>query len=125
MLEVLVIFRAIVFLFLVLPVMAGAVFAKGSASEGAKQFEKHQCSGCHRAGGNSVEPSKPLKGEAFAKKYATDAQIVAVIRKGVPGTAMPANTPDMLPERELNDIVAYIRSLTPCGSSTGAKPKRK
>lgn len=105
-----------------------AALAKGNAKEGEKQFEKHQCTQCHLLGNNLIEPDKPLKGAKFAKKYQSDAQIAAVIRKGVPNTGMPPNEIASLPENELSDIIAYIRSLTPpipAGTPAPLKKKQK
>ncbi len=106
---------------LILTAPFGEALAKGSVKEGAKQFEKHQCNQCHLGGNNLLEPGKPLKGATFAKKYPNDLQIAAVIRKGVAGTGMAANPPDLLSQDELSDIIAYIRSLT---CSTPAPQKK-
>lgn len=59
-----------------------------------------------------IEPTKPLKGASFAKKYPNDAQIAAIVRKGVAGTGMPSTGKDMLPDKDLCDVIAYIRSFT-------------
>lgn len=98
---------------------------KGDIKRGAELFDKNQCSQCHLNGGNMIEPTKPLKGQKFAKKYARDEQIVAMVRTGVPGTGMPSTSKDMLSDRELCDIIAYIRSLTPAAAVPPATPPKK
>jgi len=92
-------------------------------------FEKATCAGCHPAGGNLLHPSKPLKGQEFARKYKSDAEIVKVIRTGIANTGMPAFTCEQINDEELRSILTYIRSLTPSLSSgqqkkTSAKPTR-
>jgi mono/diheme cytochrome c family protein len=71
---------------------------------------------CHRGGGNSVHPSRPLKGESFAKRYPNDEKIEKLIRKGVPGASMPAFGKDVISEEQMKDLIAYLRSLTPTAS---------
>ena len=101
---------AIALLFLP-PASSGPV--TGNAKRGAELFEKQQCSQCHLNGTNLIEPDKPLKGQKFAKKYPTDGQIAALVRKGVAGTGMPSTGKDMLNDHDLSDVIAFIRSLTP------------
>ncbi|MBY0546351.1 MAG: cytochrome c [Candidatus Obscuribacterales bacterium] len=96
---------------------------KADIKRGAELFDKNTCSQCHLHGSNMIEPTKPLKGPGFAKKFPRDEQIAAIVRKGVPGTGMPSTGKDMLSDRELCDIIAYIRSLTP--ATAGAPANRK
>ena len=84
-----------------------------SVSEGENLFKQSQCSTCHVDGGNIVNPAKPIKGEAFQKKYADDKLIADLVRKGVAGTAMPAYDKTRLSDEQLKAIISYIRSLTP------------
>lgn len=82
-------------------------------TKGKKVFEEMMCFTCHADGGNVIDPSKPIKGAEFRKKYADDKQIADVIRHGVPGTAMPAYASNRLSDDDLGAMVVYIRSLTP------------
>ena len=82
-------------------------------AEGKEVFQKMQCFTCHVDGGNVINPSKPIKGADFKKKYPDDAQIAKIIRNGVPGTAMPAYGTDRLSDDQMGPLIAYIRSLTP------------
>lgn len=84
----------------------------GDSKKGQEIFESLTCIDCHKGGGNSVKPSKPLKGDAFVKKYGKDEKIEKVIRKGVPGTSMPGFGADVISDEQIKDLIAYIRSLT-------------
>lgn len=92
-----------------------AAAAKQSAekvAEGQKVFTQMQCFTCHANGGNIIDPSKPIKGAKFLEKYPEDSQLAEVIRKGVPGTAMPGYGKEKLNDEQMAALVAYIRSLT-------------
>jgi len=97
---------------------------KGDAKKGQEIFESLTCVDCHRGGGNSVHPSRPLKGESFAKRYPNDQKIEKLIRKGVPGASMPAFGKDVISEEQMKDLIAYLRSLTPTtsGASNPSSP---
>jgi mono/diheme cytochrome c family protein len=84
-----------------------------TVAAGQKVFNQMQCFTCHVNGENVINPSKPIKGAFFRSKYPNDAQIAAIIRNGVPGTAMPAYATDRLSDEQLKPLIAYIRSLTP------------
>jgi mono/diheme cytochrome c family protein len=93
--------------------LANAQESNGDGQKGGVVFEKMQCFTCHPGGGNLINPSRPLKGKAFNKKFPEDGRITDIIRNGNPGTAMPAYSTDRLSDPDLNDLIAYIRSLTP------------
>jgi len=82
-------------------------------AEGQKQFTQMQCFTCHANGENLINPAKPIKGAGFLAKYPEDAQILQLIRRGVPGTAMPAYAKDRIGDDQLYALIAFIRSLTP------------
>lgn len=90
---------------------------------GQHVFESNTCVDCHVGGGNAVKPSKPIKGDAFAKKYKDDAKIEKVIREGIPGTTMLGTSKQVINDSDLKDLIAYIRSLTP--GSEGNKSEKK
>ncbi len=109
----------------VLPGFAGGETAEGSGSSNANTsskeaalsrgkvvFETHLCVECHKDGGNSVRPSKPISGKKFLKKYPEDSRIESVIRNGVPNASMPSFGPAVITEEEMKDLLCYIRSLT-------------
>ena len=96
------------------PAIAKAELGQGAKiAEGHKVFMAMQCFTCHIDGGNLVNPAKPIKGQAFLKKYPEDSQIINIIRHGIAGTAMPAYGPDRLSDDQAALLVAYVRSLTP------------
>ena len=82
-------------------------------ADGEKLFTKMQCFTCHANGENLINPAKPIKGEGFLKKYPEDAQIAQIVRRGLPGTAMPAYGTEKLSDDQLSALIAYVRSLTP------------
>lgn len=100
----------------------------GNVEKGKEVFESLTCIDCHKGGGNQVKPTKPLKGESFAKKYKDDKKIEQVIRKGVPQASMPGFGTDVISDVQMKDLIAYIRSLTPTslnGKEKGSKKSGK
>jgi len=98
----------------------------GDAKKGQEIFESLTCVDCHKGGLNSVHPSKPLRGESFAKKYPKDSQIERVIRKGVTGTSMAGFNVDVISDSQMKDLIAYLRSLTPpCETKSKSKSLTK
>lgn len=84
-----------------------------AVARGSAIFERATCAGCHPAGGNSLHPSHPLKGKAFRTRYRDEAAIERVIRKGVPNTGMPGFGKDQINDKDMRDLLAYLKSLTP------------
>lgn len=64
------------------------------------------CIYCHGPEGNQI-PGIDL-GRGKFKRASTDDDLVGIIRNGIPGTGMPAQT---MQERQIRTIVAYLRSL--------------
>ncbi|MBX9669995.1 MAG: cytochrome c [Candidatus Obscuribacterales bacterium] len=91
--------------------------AQGDPKKGQNIFETLTCVDCHKGGGNSVHPSRPLKGESFLKRYPKDSKIEKLIRSGVAGASMPSFGTDVINEGDMKDLIAYIRSLTPANCS--------
>lgn len=84
----------------------------GDAKKGEAVFKKMQCAICHPAGNNILNPQKPLKGEAFKKKYINDKAIMQIVRSGIPGRGMPAFGTDKLSDADLVHLIAYVRSFS-------------
>jgi mono/diheme cytochrome c family protein len=95
------------------PAVATGLSPSAKIAEGHKVFMALQCFTCHVDGGNIINPTKPIRGQDFLKKYPDDNQIAELIRHGVPGTAMPAYDKDRLSDDQMPLLIAYIRSLTP------------
>nr|AIA18438.1 Cytochrome C oxidase, cbb3-type, subunit III [uncultured bacterium] len=98
---------------LVLFAAQSSCWAKGDVKKGKRLFTALNCSLCHEDGGNNQNPDKPLKGHKFAEKYSDDKKLAGAIRKGSPEKGMPAYGKDQISDSELQDVVIYIRSLTP------------
>nr|AIA18163.1 Dihydrofolate reductase [uncultured bacterium] len=79
---------------------------------GAAVFERATCAMCHPNGDNTLCPDKPLKGPAFMRRFSSDAAIEKVIRKGVPNSAMAPFDRDRISDKEMKDVVAYIRTFS-------------
>jgi mono/diheme cytochrome c family protein len=111
---------ALLISFALLPSDAGA---KGDAKRGKKIFGDLQCSICHADGGNNLNPEAPLKGPGFLKKYplSDNKALEKLIRTGIPARGMPANGKDKLSDPDLQDLISYIRSLTPAEQSKAKK----
>lgn len=65
------------------------------------------CIYCHGPDGDQV-PGINL-GHGKFRHAASDADLIQIIRKGIPNTGMPAQT--NMPEAQVKNIVAYLRSL--------------
>ncbi len=96
---------------------AGAAFAQhtftsGDIEDGAVLY-RGTCLGCHGPDGNLV-PGIDLAHGKF-KRATNDDQVIAIIRNGVPGTAMP---PSNVTEFQASTILAYLHSI----GNTGAGP---
>ncbi len=79
---------------------ASAPVPAGSADAGGKLFAA-SCNGCHPGGNAGLGPG--LKGVSAA-------EVIRVVREGK--GAMPAFAPGQLSDQQLQDIVAYLGSLS-------------
>lgn len=89
---------------------AGALLAQheytpGDIEDGLRLFNT-SCSLCHGPEGDSV-PGVDL-GHGKFKRASSDADLVGIIQKGIPGTAMP---PHNFNDFQAGTIVAYLRSM--------------
>jgi putative heme-binding domain-containing protein len=89
-------------------------YTSGDVQEGERLFLA-QCAVCHGPDGNMV-PGTDLSHGTF-RHTATDAGLVEIIQKGVPGTAMP---PHNLPDFRVMTIVAFLRSMAATAQSATA-----
>jgi len=103
--------------------LVGAVAAEGSAIEAAPQtvdpakldngarIYGSLCTTCHGPDGDTI-PGVNLKTGQY-KRQLTDLDLMTVISKGVPGTAMPANN---LSNNELFAVIAYLHGMKDYGA---------
>jgi len=78
------------------------------------------CANCHGPDGDLVA-NVDLGHGSFRQPY-TDAQLAAILRNGIPGTPMPGN-PGMS-TAQIEQIVAYLRSLATVNSDTAGNAAR-
>jgi len=88
--------------------------------EGKKHFVKATCWGCHPHGENALHGDKPLKGPAFSKRFKSDEDIVAFVRRGSK-FGMPPFPKSKLSDNDLRSIIVYIRSLSKKSDTAHAK----
>lgn len=104
------------FMLLALSVLPGLSSpGKGDSKRGKQIFQDIGCAICHTDGGNNLNPERPLKGPLFLKRYppGDDSGIAKVIRSGNQKKGMPDFGKDKLGDKDLLDLMAYIRSLSP------------
>ncbi len=88
------------------------VESNNSVAHGKKLFERLTCAGCHPNGENTLHPYRPLKGPGFLARYREDGKIELLIRTGVPRAGMPSFSKAQVGDKDMKDLIAYIRSLT-------------
>lgn len=82
--------------------------------DGSRAF-RNSCQGCHGPDGDEIAGVDLGRGQF--KRASTDADLVAIIRNGIPGTPMP---PVNMSEVQAARIVAYLRSVAASKRSAGA-----
>ena len=99
-----------------LPLVAPAAVDEQTLARGAKLFAQN-CAPCHGADGAGTEALPEARDftAGFLRGGAAHDELCARIRCGMPGTVMPAAD---LADDELADLVAYVQSLIPGGSTT-------
>jgi cytochrome c oxidase cbb3-type subunit 3 len=87
--------------------------AQPSPAEHGKQVYDAHCTACHGANGNAGEraPAIVISAAATALRgERSEAQILDIVRNGIPGTGMPA-WKARLPEADILSIGAYVHAL--------------
>jgi mono/diheme cytochrome c family protein len=90
---------------LAVPALAQHAFTPEEIAEGGRLFQSN-CTGCHGSGGDQVQGVALMSGKF--RRATNDDEVVAIIRKGVPGTAMQAFN---FTEQQAGAIVAYLKSF--------------
>jgi cytochrome c oxidase cbb3-type subunit III len=88
-------------------------YTPGDVQDGQRLFLAN-CAACHGPEGDAV-PGTDL-GHGKFRQASTDADLVKIIQKGIPGTGMPPNT---FTDFQAGTIVAYLRDMAqPASRST-------
>ncbi len=82
--------------------------------DGSRAF-RNSCQGCHGPDGDEIAGVDLGRGQF--KRASTDADLVRIIRNGIPGTPMP---PVNMSEAQAVRIVAYLRSVAASKRSASA-----
>ncbi len=101
-------------------VFAGFAWAQGNADKG-KAIYARQCASCHGVSGKGDGPAaaalnpkpKDMSNKAYMAEL-KDQYLVDVVKKGGPATGKSAAMPAFgatLKDQDIQDVVAYIRSL--------------
>lgn len=89
----------------------------GGAKNGERIFQQH-CAGCHGTSGDGLGPEikelivPPVDFRAAKSRTKTDMELYLAIKRGVLFSPMHGWA-DRLSDREIRDVVNYIRSLAP------------
>ena len=87
------------------------VLQAGPAPDAGADLFKQKCAMCHGADGKGYPALKtPDFTDPKVQASLTDKEITDVIKKGKPGTAMPAFG-EKLSEDQIKSLVTYLRSL--------------
>ena len=87
--------------------------------EGGGRLYTGSCTGCHGPEGDGIAGVNFSRGQY--RRASSDQDIVRIIIRGIPGTAMPPNN---FSEPQASTIVAYLRSMTGGGSSSAGDANR-
>jgi putative heme-binding domain-containing protein len=100
------------------PALRTVVYAQHETAsdieDGGRVF-RQSCANCHGPDGNEIAGID--LGRGVFKTAKTDEDLIAIIRKGVPGTPMPATN---MSEEQAKRVVAYLRSTAATKTSASA-----
>jgi putative heme-binding domain-containing protein len=90
-----------------------------SAQTPRSLYQVH-CAGCH---GPAGEGSRGPALRVASLPHANDVEsLVALLRRGVPGTEMPATSPQVIADRPLLDLAAYVLALRTAPAEAASTP---
>lgn len=101
------------------PAELAAAPAGGSAERGRVSFAQN-CAGCHGPDGKGL--IAPALANPVFQKSATDAFIAETIRGGRDHTPMPAFARSGIDQKEIADLIAYIRTM---GQGSGSRAEAR
>jgi putative heme-binding domain-containing protein len=80
-------------------------YTPADIESGARRYQA-SCSGCHGQAGDGVPGVELARGQF--RRGTSDTDLIAIIRTGIPGTAMP---PHGFSDQEAAQVVAYLRNM--------------
>jgi len=89
-------------------------YTPGDVEDGQRVFV-NSCAVCHGPDGNAV-PGVDLGHDKF-RRATTDDELIRIIQKGIPGTAMPPNNLDNF---RAGTVVAYLHSMAVTATAGGS-----
>ena len=95
----------VVVILLATPLRAQHAFTLEEMAEGGQMFQSN-CTGCHGTAGDQVQGVALMSGKF--RRATSDDEVAAIIRKGMPGTAMQGFN---FTEQQAGMIVAYLKSF--------------
>ncbi len=113
----------------ILALLPNVTLAQASDEENGEVIYAKRCLQCHGEDGDGLGPAAErlnppprdftlgmfkFKTSAFDDDIANDADLIRMIRDGMPGTAMPGWS-DMLSEQDILDVIAYIKIFADLG----------
>jgi len=107
----------------------GATPPKVPGGPGAQVFANNSCGGCHTLSaaksGGTVGPNldQVLAGMSPDEIHQSIVEPNAKIAAGYPANVMPQNYPQLIPAKDLNDLVNYLVTSTSKGGSSGGASK--
>ena len=103
--------------------LAGLLACVPVLAQAPRTLYQAHCAGCH---GPNGEGSRGPGLRAATLSRANDLEsLVALLRRGVPGTEMPATPPEVIPDAPLRALAAYVLSLrTTAGDTAGSRTGR-
>jgi len=100
-----------------LPVVAQHEYTESEIEAGKQQYS-NTCNRCHGPDGDNVANADI--GHGKFRRATSDADLVALIRNGIPGTRMAALP--LMSEPNAQTIVAYMRSMAATAAAVAALP---
>ena len=104
------------FIFLTAPLLGQHAYTPDEIAEGARLFQSN-CTGCHGTAGDQIQGIALMSGKF--RRATNDEEVAAIIRKGVPGTAMQAFN---FTEQQTGTVVAYLKSFAGNAAPTTDAP---
>src|SRR5215472_1334209 len=97
------------------PLFGQHAFTPDEIAEGGRLFQSN-CTGCHGSAGDQVSGVALMSGKF--RRATSDDEVAAIIRKGVPGTAMQAFN---FTDQQAGMVVAYLKSFSATASSNATR----